>query len=73
MYCLRCKKHTDTINEIITTLKNGRPAKKGQCKICGSTKYQIISNKKGGSILNTMLNKLPFARDAYEIAKRYVI
>ena len=59
MYCLRCKKHTETTEESIVTLKNGRPAKKGICKVCGAKKFQITSSKKGGSILNTVLNKIP--------------
>jgi hypothetical protein len=56
MYCLRCKIRTETPNEVDKILSNGRHAKSGTCVVCGRKKYQIL--KSGGSILNTMLNKL---------------
>ena len=34
MYCVKCKKHTDTTNEKITTHKNNRHMKRGKCAIC---------------------------------------
>ena len=59
MYCVKCKKQTDTANEKITTTKNKRNMKRGTCVVCGTTKTQFIKALKGGSILNTMINKLP--------------
>lgn len=59
MYCLRCKKHTDTLNETSVILRNGRPAKKGACAVCGAKKCEIVSSKRGGSLLNKALNALP--------------
>jgi hypothetical protein len=46
IYCLKCKKKTETINtsEIIT--KNNRRQLKGQCKICSTKKSQFISSNK---------------------------
>ena len=38
MYCVKCKKHTDTTNEQFTTSKNNRHMKRGICAICGTTK-----------------------------------
>ena len=37
MYCVKCKKRTDTTNERITT-KNNRHMKRGTCVICGINK-----------------------------------
>src|SRR5688572_11287119 len=69
MYCLRCKRHTETLNETTTVLKNGRPAKRGTCAVCGIQKFQFLSSQgsrskrskrvRGGSLLNSALNALP--------------
>ena len=42
MYCVKCKKRTDTTNERITTTKNNRHMKRGTCVICGINKAQFI-------------------------------
>lgn len=62
MYCLRCKQHTNTLNEGIDTTRNGRPTKKGMCVVCGAKKSQFLpsaTQRSGGSLLNAALNKLP--------------
>ena len=59
MYCVRCKKQTDTTNEQFTTSKNNRRMKRGKCAVCGTTKTQFVKSTKGGSILNKMINNLP--------------
>ena len=59
MYCVKCKKQTDTTNEQITTTKNNRHMKRGVCVICGTTKTQFIKSPKGGSLLNKVINNLP--------------
>ena len=56
MYCVKCKKKTETTNEQNATTSNNRSMKRGKCAICGTTKTQFI---KGGSILNKMINNLP--------------
>ena len=59
MYCVKCKKRTDTTNERVTTTKNNRHMKRGICSICGTTKTQFIKAQKGGSLLNKFVNNLP--------------
>ena len=59
MYCVRCKKNTETINEQLATTSNNRSMKRGKCAICGTTKTQFVKSSKGGSILNKMINNLP--------------
>ena len=59
MYCVKCKKKTDTTNEQLTTTKNNRHMKRGTCVICGTTKTQFIKAQKGGSLLNKFINNLP--------------
>ena len=59
MYCVKCKKRTDTTNERITTTKNNRHMKRGTCFICGTTKTQFIKAPAGSSVLNKAINNLP--------------
>ena len=59
MYCVRCKKKTETTNEQLATTSNNRQMKRGKCAICGTTKTQFVKSSKGGSILNKMINNLP--------------
>ena len=59
MYCVKCKKITDTSNVQNTVSKNRRNMKRGTCVICGTTKTQFIKAQKGGSFLNKFINNLP--------------
>ena len=60
MYCVKCKKPTDTSNVQFAVSKNGRNMKRGTCVICRTTKTQFIIAQKGGSLLNKAINNLPF-------------
>ena len=60
MYCVKCKKATDTSNVQFAVSKNGRNMKRGTCVVCGTTKMQFIKAQKGGSLLNKAINNLPF-------------
>ena len=59
MYCVKCKKITDTSNEQFTVSKNKRNMKRETCVICGTTKTQFIKTQKGGSLLNKFINNIP--------------
>ena len=59
MYCIKCKKRTDTTNEQITSTKNNRHMKRGTCVICGINKTQFTKAPEGGSLLNKFINNLP--------------
>ena len=60
MYCIKCKKATDTSDIRVVVSKNGRNMKQGTCVICGTTKTQFIKAQKGGSLLNKVITNLPF-------------
>ena len=60
MYCVKCRKATDTSNMQNAVSKNGRNMKQGKRVICGTTKMQFIKAQKGGSLLNKAINNLPF-------------
>ena len=61
MYCLKCRRVTETENITIATSKNCRLMRSGQCITCGKNKTQFVKRVAfGGSFLNTLVNKLPF-------------
>ena len=57
MYCIKCKKATDTSGVQFAVSRN---TKRGTCVICGTTKMQFIKTPKGGSLLNKAINNLSF-------------
>jgi uncharacterized Zn-binding protein involved in type VI secretion len=42
-YCVKCKTKTEMKNGQKVTMKNGKPALKGQCAVCGTTVNAILS------------------------------
>jgi hypothetical protein len=44
-FCVKCKKKVDVKNAEKVTMKNGRPALKGVCSVCGTGVYKILSKK----------------------------
>jgi len=60
IYCLKCKKKTQTTDETTVVTKNERLMKRGRCAECGTMKNQFVKDSTtGGSILNKALNILP--------------
>ena len=43
-YCVKCKTKREFDGEVVT-MKNGRPAARGKCPVCGTTLNRIL----GGS------------------------
>ena len=56
MYCVKCRKHTDTINAKEFTAKNGRQMQRGIHSVCGKVKTRFI--KSGTGHFNTIVSKL---------------
>ena len=40
-YCLKCRDKREITNPEQVTLKNGRPATRGDCPTCGTKMYRI--------------------------------
>ncbi len=40
-YCFKCRTKRDIKNSQKVTLKNGRPATKGVCPVCGTKLFRI--------------------------------
>lgn len=41
-YCVKCKAKRDMENTEDVEMKNGRKARKGKCKSCGTGMYKIL-------------------------------
>ena len=61
MFCVKCRKATNTTDLRDAVSKNGRNMKRGKCVVCGTTKTQFVKGVpvQGGSILNKVINNLP--------------
>jgi len=44
-YCVKCKAKRPVKNPQDVQMKNGRPAVKGICSVCGTGIYKIVSKK----------------------------
>jgi len=42
-YCVKEKTKREMVNVERVTMKNGRPALKGKCSVCGTGMYKILS------------------------------
>ena len=47
MFCVKCKKATDTSDLQFVASRNGRNMKRGTCVMCGTTKMQFIKAQDG--------------------------
>ena len=58
MYCVKCKKHTETTDVQLFTARNSRLMQRGICSVCGKTKTQFV--KAGSGLFNKAVSNLPF-------------
>jgi len=40
-YCVKCRAKRDIKDAVAVKLKNGKPAMKGKCPVCGTTMMRI--------------------------------
>jgi len=45
MYCVKCRQKRDAENVESVTMKNGKPASKGVCPVCGTKMFKIGAAK----------------------------
>ena len=67
-YCLKCRKDTENINQLVSNTSNGRTMILSKCAICGSKKSRFIKNQEAKGILSnlgvrTPLSKVPILGD----------
>jgi hypothetical protein len=61
IYCFKCKEKTPTNKPHLVTMSNGRRSITGSCSICGTKKFQFVSEKDGNGLLGNLLG-LPNGR-----------
>ena len=44
-YCVKCRAKREMADAQEVTMKNGRPAMKGKCSVCGTGMYKILPKK----------------------------
>ena len=67
-YCLKCKKHTKTINPQVSNTSNGKMMILSKCAKCGSKKSKFINKQEAKGLLSklgikTPLSKIPILGD----------
>jgi hypothetical protein len=45
MYCVKCRAKREGKDVQEVTMKNGKPATKGVCEVCGTAMYKIGAKK----------------------------
>ena len=56
MYCVKCKKKTESTNISEFVTSNNRAMLKAKCVICGSTKCQFVNKKHGQGIFDKVMS-----------------
>ena len=61
IYCLSCKKNTESKNVKAKVTKNNKPYLTGNCDLCSKLKSKFISIKqiKGNGILGNLFKNIP--------------
>ena len=54
MYCVKCKRKTDTLNLQHVMSKNNKNMQCGICSVCGSIKNKFVSSTTGGDLVNSI-------------------
>src|SRR5271163_3832325 len=70
MYCVKCKKKTETLEITQVKTKNNRSMLKGLCSVCGKKKASFINSSSAGKgfSLNSFVNNLPI--ELHQFAKK---
>ena len=68
LYCLKCKKNTESINPKLLKTTNGKTMILSKCAICSSKKSKFIKEHQAKGLLSnlglrTPLNKIPVLGD----------
>jgi len=59
IYCVKCRKFTETIDVKQETTKNNRQMLQGICVVCGIKNSKFV-NASGNGFINDTINSLPF-------------
>ena len=61
-YCLKCRKHTKTINPQVSSTSNVKIMILSRCEICNSKKSKFINQQEAKVLLNKLGSKTPLSK-----------
>ena len=61
-YCLKCKKHTKSVNPQVSSTSNGKMMILSKCAICGCKKSRFIKIQEAKGLLSKLGIKTPFRK-----------
>ena len=61
-YCLKCRKHTKTINPQVSSTSNVKIMILSRCEICNSKKSKFINQQEAKVLLNKLGSKMPLSK-----------
>ena len=68
LFCLKCRKNTESINPRVSKTNNGKTMILSKCTMCGSKTLRFIKQQKASGILSNLglripLDKIPLLGD----------
>ena len=61
-YCLKCRKHTKTINPQVSSTSNVKIMILSRCEICNCKKSKFINQQEAKVLLNKLGSKTPLSK-----------
>ena len=61
-YCLKCRKHTENINPLVSSTSNGKVIILSKCAICNSKKSKFINKQEAKGLLSKLGIKTPLSK-----------
>ena len=62
LYCLKCKKNTESKSPKLTRTKNGRIMLLSKCAVCDSKKSKFIKQQEASGVLSSLGIKIPLSK-----------
>ena len=62
LYCLKCRKNTESKNPQVVKAKNGRIMPLSKCTVCDRKKSKFIKEQEASGLLSTLRIKAPLSK-----------
>ena len=62
LYCLKCRKNTESKNPKVVKTKNGRIMLLSKCQVCDSKKLKFIKEQEASRLLSSIGIKTPLSK-----------
>ena len=62
LYCLKCRKNTESKNPKVVKTKNGRIMLLSKCQVCDSKKLKFIKEQEASRLLSSVGIKTPLSK-----------